>query len=259
MMTFIIVNYKSERCILNCIASIYDKIGSPTSFEIIVVNNDKEEKLEEASKNYPDVKIVPAGENIGFGAANNLGAELANRKYLVFLNPDVEILSSNVEKILEEFKKNESIGVIGSQLLTPEGKVQKWCAGREINIMDLVRNNLGFPKSRKIWRSKGKKEADWVAGTALFVPKKLFDEIGGFDENFFMYFEDIDLCKRVRNLGKKIIYFPQFCVRHRGGESYQDRKIQKRDYYKSQEYYFKKHFGLWPMRLVKLARKFNFS
>lgn len=259
MMTFIIVNYKSEQCILNCLASIYDKVSSLAGFEIIVVNNDKEEKLEKVVESYPEVKIVPSGENIGFGAANNLGAQLASREYLVFLNPDVEILSADIGTVLEEFRKNESLGAIGSRLITPEGKVQKWCTGREINLLDLARNNLGFPRSRKIWKSKVKTETDWVAGTAFFIPKKLFNEMGGFDENFFMYFEDIDLCKRIRSLGKKILYFPEFCVRHRSGESYRDKKTQKRDYYNSQEYYFKKHFGVWAMRLVKIARKFNFS
>lgn len=259
MMTFIIVNYRSERCIERCIASIYEKVSPEIDFEIIVVNNDKEKKPEELIKNYPDVKAVSSGGNVGFGAANNLGAKLAKWEYLVFLNPDVEILSSKAEAVLEEFKKDESIGAIGVRLVTPEGKVQKWCAGYEINIIDLARNNLGFPKSQKIWKSKIKKEADWVSGTAFFISKKLFGEIGGFDENFFMYFEDIDLCKRIRNVGKKILYFPNFCVRHKSGESYQDKKTQKKDYYKSQEYYFKKHFGVWPMKLVKIARKLNFS
>lgn len=258
-MTFIIVNYKSERCILNCLASIYDKTSSQTGFEIIIVNNDKGEKLEKITENYPEVKVTHSGENIGFGAANNAGAQLASREYLAFLNPDVEILSSNTEAVLEEFKKDGSIGVIGGRLITPEGEVQKWCAGREINMLDLIRNNLGFPSGRKIWRSEIKREADWVAGTALFIPKKLFDQVGGFDESFFMYFEDVDLCKRIRNLGKKVFYFPKFCVCHRSGGSYKDEKIQKKDYYNSQEYYFKKHFGVWAMRLVKIARKFNFS
>jgi GT2 family glycosyltransferase len=253
--SIIIPNYRSEHYLKTNIASVYDKIGpSNLTFEVIIVNNDKEATLEEIRSQFQRVIVVDQGKNIGFGAAINLGVKKAKGKYLFFLNPDCEIISQNIECVINEFEENLKTGIIGSQLIGSDDEIQEWSAGAEITIINLIRNNIGLSNSRKIWRKKSKVKANWVAGTALFVRKDLFDEIGGFDERFFMYFEDADLCKRARNYGRDVYYLPDFKVRHFGGGSYENKKVQKENYYNSQEQFFKKYYGMPGYLIVKTLR-----
>lgn len=239
--SIIIPNYRSKRCLKDSLASIYGKVIPWVSCEIILVNNDEKEDISGIKEEFPDIKIIDHKKNIGFGAANNLGAKTASGRYLFFLNPDCKIISNNIRQIIDEFEADDSVGIIGSQLLEISGKIQKWSAGGEIDFISLIWNNLGMSKDKKTWKIKNPSQVDWVAGTALFARAGLFEEIGGFDENFFMYFEDVDLCKRIRKAGKRVTYFPAYKIFHQGGSSYSSEKIQKKHYYNSQELYFKKN------------------
>lgn len=265
-LSIIIVNYQSEEYLKKCLNSLQSKINN-LNFEVLVVNNG-DKKLSAVSfrdsSASPDIlsgyaqngiKIINLGENMGFGKANNLGAKKANGEYLLFLNPDTEIVSENIEGLLNEFSSNPNIGIIGPKLITKSGNIQKWIAGYETGLASLIKNNLGIIKNKKIWDSKEKKEADWVTGAALFIRKDLFEKLGGFGEKFFMYFEDEDLCKRARQMGYRIIYYPNFIVRHLGGKSFGDKNVQKKYYYASQDYYFQKHFGKFTAFWVRVLRR----
>jgi len=258
-LSIIIVNFRSEDYLEKCLASVYKMVSGEILAEVVVVNNDEPDKLTEISKKFPGIKIIHQKENAGFGASNNLGVKIAQGELLLFLNPDTEIFSGNIEEIINEFEKNEKMGVIGPKLLKISGKSQEWSAGLEKNLWDLIRNNTGLIKSQKIWKSEKKIEAHWVAGTAMFTKKELFEKIGGFDEKYFMYFEDVDFCKGVRKAGKRIEYHPHFSVKHYGGKSYEGSDMQKKHYYDSQEYFFKKHYGKWQFVILKLLRKIFYS
>ncbi len=232
-----------------CLASLFRKLKN-INFEIIIVNNDTSDL-----KAIKRAKIINLKKNIGFGGANNIGAKKATGDFLCFLNPDTVILSENMNKIIEEFKKDPKIGVIGPRLISEYGETQRWCAGVTTTPWDLIKNNMGIKKSRNIWESKIKKEAGWISGAALFIPRELFLKLKGFDENFFMYFEDMDLCQRAKKIRKKIIYFPKVKIKHWCGKSSADTKTQKREYYQSQDYYFKKYYGGPISWTIKLLRK----
>lgn len=276
-LSIIIVNHQSQEYLEKCLASLESKIKN-FNFEIFVVNNgDKEpcgmsfraldasQGVEEsrdpsASPNIlldfaqDDMKIINSKENLGFGRACNLGAQEARGEILWFLNPDTEVVSGKISLLLDMFSNNSKVGIIGPRLITEEGKTQEWSAGTETTLWDIIKNNLGFPASKKIWESREKKECDWVSGAAMLVQKDLFQKIGGFDENFFMYFEDIDLCRRASQLGYKIIYYPDFVIKHFGGKSFKNNGEQKKLYYTSQDYYFQKHFGKITAFWVKVLR-----
>ena len=132
------------------------------------------------------------------------------------LNPDTEIDGENIRDVLEEFLRDGNVGVIGGGIIDNAGEKQEWSAGRELSFYDLFRNNLRLSRSKAIWNSSRKTICDWVAGTALFIRGDLFEKLGGFDERFFMYFEDMDLCRRVRQGGKQVMFFPDFNIFHRG-------------------------------------------
>jgi hypothetical protein len=250
-LSVIIVIYKGEKFLKNCLASVFDKIKN-IRFEIILVNNGEKDIILE---DFPTIKIIKTRTNLGFGRGHNLGIKSAKENMLWILNTDTEVLAGDVENVLREIREKRGIGVIGVRLMSENNRVQPWSAGVEPTIWGLIRNNLGFPASRAIWQSAKKREVDWVSGTSLFIRKDIFDKLGGFDEKFFMYFEDIDLCKRAREAGYKVVYYPEFAVRHFGGKSFENSELQKKYYYQSQDYYFEKHFGKFQSGLVKLLRK----
>jgi len=238
--SIIIVNYRSEQYLEKCIASIYNW-SNPDFFEIIVVNNDQECDLSKVAEKYDEVSVFDSKKNIGFGAACNLGAKSANGELLLFLNPDTQFLSDYVSELLKEFANNtENIGIIGPRLITDDGKTQEWCAGKTITPWQIIKNNLGIIENKKIWESQKNIFTDWVSGAALAIKRDVFEKIGGFDKNFFMYFEDDDLCRRVRRLDYKICYFPTISVLHSGGKSYGNVFRQKAQFYKSLAYYMMK-------------------
>ena len=252
-LSIIVVNYKSQDYLKGCLASVFAKIGGQLPFEVIVVNNDVEADLASVQSANPSIKIIQNKKNQGFGEGNNLGAKTARGEFLFFLNPDTEIISTNILELLEEFIKNPEIGIIGSQLLTTEHIAQEWGAGKAPSLWGILKNKL--KKENKFQEEKTDKQLfDWVSGTALFIRRELFEKINGFDENFFMYFEDVDLCLRVRKLGKKVLRFADFPVLHYGGKSYDEKRTQKKQYYQSQDYYFKKHFGFFQASLLKILR-----
>lgn len=256
-LSIIVVSYQSQRRLARCLDSIGKKIMPAVATEVVVVNNDPTENLEEISNKFPEVAVFNNQRNKGFGQACNLGAGYASGDVLLFLNPDTEIFSENITDVIGELKNNTA-SIIGSGLLTENEKIQKWSAGEEINLADILRNNLGFPRSRKIWKKSKRTPCAWVAGTAMFVKKELFQKLSGFDEKFFMYFEDVDLCRRARLLGHEVLYFPDFRVWHKSGESYENKRKQKKNYYRSQDYYFKKHRNSLEAVLLKFFR-FIFS
>lgn len=254
-LSVLIVNFASASYLEDCIASIYLKFGNFLSWEVIIINNDKDD-LSKFPLDFSRVKILNSNGNTGFGSGINMGAKEACGEFLLALNPDTEIISENIESVLDEFSKDEKIGVISGRTTSRKGVSQPWSVGKELTFLELIMNNIGLSRSRKIWNSSKKIECDWATGTALFIKKDLFNKLGGFDENFFMYFEDMDLCKRIRNFGKKIIFFPEFEIYHSSGKSYLNKKLQKRHYYDSMEYYLKKHGKFKTQKFVKIIRKF---
>lgn len=257
-LSIIIVNYKSRAYLEKCLTSIFAKIAVTLPYEVIVVNNDLKSELDGLVVLFPAVKIIQNSQNSGFGSANNLGAKEAQGDLLFFLNPDAEIMTKNILSVLDEFENNQSLGIIGSRIMTPKGKIQKWIAGTKITLWSVLRNNFKLIADNKYWQSTKPVKVFWVAGTALFITRKLFEQLNGFDEKFFMYFEDVDLCNRAQMHNKEVLYFPDFSVLHYSGKSFAVKKKQKKQYYLSQDYYFKKHLGFFQTSLLKIMRFFSF-
>ncbi len=253
--SILIVNYRSEKYLEKCIASLYLKIKNKIEAEILIINNDSKTKLIKVAKKYPSVQIINSQKNIGFGAGHNLGVKQAQGEFLFFLNPDAEILSVNIQKIITLLENNTKIGILGGKLIDDFGVVQKWNAGAQLDFKELIKNNLGLTRSKNFWQSQTKQEVDWVSGAALLIRKNDFIKVGGFDEKFFMYFEDLDLCRRIKNQKKQILFYPDLLIKHEGGKSYSNPKKQKKDFYLSQEYYFEKYSNSIITSIIKTIRR----
>ena len=253
--SFIIVNFNSAHSISLCLASLHNTHLKSHEYEVIVVNNDvSETKALEMLQAQHSFKLIHTHSNIGFGAACNKGATHALGNILGFINPDAQFISGNVREIHTQFECNPSVGIIGLKLLTGQGDTQAWSAGVRVTLWDILRNNLGFPKSKSLWRSQVPITVDWVSGASLFIPRDLFTSVHGFDTRFFLYFEDNDLCERILKQKKSILYFPFISIRHTSGQSSSSKKQQKYDYYKSQTLYFSLHRPKWEGWCIKTLR-----
>lgn len=250
LLTIQIVNYNSRENLRACLHSIRENVSDSRNHQIIIINND-EEKLENFSDEF-GVDLIEKNENVGFGRAHNLGLGKSRGEYIFFLNPDTKIFSGTVEKMLGVFSADEKIGIVG-----PIHFDEKEISNEEhFGVRKTPFSTIG----KKIFRDKEKSgtegffETDWVSGGAMMIKKDLFSELGGFDENYFMYFEDVDLCLRAKKKGWKVAVHPEAKIFHKSGQSFSSNREKKKYYYDSQVYYIKKNFGpLWAW-FIKILR-----
>lgn len=241
--SIIIVNYRSEHYLDKCLVSIYGA-SDARQFEIIVVNNDRKTDLHKIAEKYPTIKIFNCKKNVGFGAACNYGANKSRGNILFFLNPDTQFLNNYIGDVLKKIKEaDKRVGIIGPKLMTDDGETQAWCAGKDQTIGQRIKNKTWMGESKEIWESKEEIFVDWVSGAALVIKKEIFEKIEGFDENFFMYAEDLDLCAKTRDLGYRVLYCPQMVILHSGGKSRENVFKQKIQFFRSSFYYIKKRIS----------------
>ena len=250
--SFIVVNHNSENFLEKCLDSIRKNV-SAFSYEIIVVQNDGKHCF---MNNESDIFQISLPENRGFGSACNAGAKKAAGRILFFLNPDTQFLTNNLA-LISNCLANKEIAIAAPQLFTKDGAPQKWGYGNKITPWSIIRSKIFFKKINSFPIAEDKKEimVDWVSGAAIAITKDTFMSVGCFDENFFMYYEDVDLCHRLRSCGKKIVVLPELQVRHVGGQSYAEGHTQKSDYYTSQDYYLKKNFCCVSATMMGLLRR----
>lgn len=255
MISIIIVNYKSVQLLHQCLGSIAKHSlnqdnSERVNFEVIIVNNDIGEFI--LAKNYPfSTQVINVYRNIGFGPANNLGAKKASGRYLFFLNPDTELTGGSLENMFAYLEQNQNVGVLGPKIiLKRQNRPQPWTCGKKTSLGGIIFRNT----FKKPWNKPIASSVDWISGTAMMVRKDLFDALGGFDEQFFMYFEDQDLCIRIKQLGKEVLFFPYARVDHYDGKSWENQRQKKEAYYSSQDYFFKKHYGNTKAIFLKLLR-----
>lgn len=243
----IIVNFNSKDFLKNCLESLFECL-SGFDYEIILVNNDKTP----LPKAYGSkVSVIEIGQNIGFGTACNQGAKFAKGKILFFLNPDTVINKFDFEKVKQRFAKSDT-AILAPCIFFQDGLLQPWSAGTFLSFKLLLKSKLGLTKDISL--DKNRIDFDWVSGAAFLIPKKIF-HLYEFDEKFFMYFEDMDLCKRIKNDGFQIKRIGFLEIQHLGGKSYSDKKLQKKHYYDSQDLFFQKHHGVISYLILKTIRK----
>lgn len=264
--SIIIVNYRVEHELFACLASIGAHIKG-IKYEVIVIENDTKTNLTKKLYKYKFVKYIKTNENLGFGAGNNVGAKHASGEYLFFLNPDTEIDSGSLKQLLSQFS-NKKIGIVSPLLLDKTRKAYSLQGTRKLTpiraLFSLSVVNKIWPNNpiaRSFWLKNIDKsrpyEVDVVPGTALIISKKLFEKINGFDENFFLYFEENDLCDRVKALGYKMFINPSLKVIHIWGASTQHEKRKEEIFNKSRFYYFKKKYGIFIALLTTWLMEFN--
>ncbi len=268
--SIIIVNYKVKKEILNCIDSIYSS-NSSVSFEIIVVDNDSKNNLKKALiKKYPNVKYIKSPHNLGFGAGINYGEKIAKGEFLFFLNPDTIVKKGAIENLYKFIRNKKKIGLVaplllknnkalyslqGTKILSPKNAIFSLTILGNIFKNNKIANEYWL----KDWNKNKNKEVDVVPGTAFMVKKDFFEKIGMFDEQFFLYFEEFDLCKRIRDLGYKNYIITSAKVIHKWGVSTKQLKNKDSIFKKSRLYYFRKNYGLISSFFVELTSRLSIN
>ena len=231
-LTIVIVSFKSEDILHRCIKSIDKK------YPIIVVENSIDKKLKlELEQKYLNVNCILPKENLGYGGGNNLGLSKVKTNYTLILNPDVILMENSIENFFTTVNKFPNFGIIAP--ISANEKYDNFNHEKDINI----------------------KEVENVKGFAMFFNMKNLKKSNFFDDNFFLYLEEIDLCKRVRLMDAKIFIDPSIKVEHSGGSSHvseinKSMELSRNWHWMWSSFYFnKKHYG-YLSALIKIFPKF---
>ncbi len=228
--SIIIVTYNSEKEIDNCIISLLPQLHEING-EIIIIDNNSTDNTISQINNFEckNISIVRNNGNFGYTKANNQGIKNAKSDYILFLNPDTIVPNGTIKNLLDEIIDNKNLWAIAPQLRFPDGSVQKSCR-RFPRRRDILYESIGLSKIFKnskefnYWKMGDFDHnktilVDQPAGAALLIPKNIIAEIGLLDEQFPMFFSDVDLCKRIWDRGNNIQYSTNSYITHKGGAS----------------------------------------
>ena len=275
LLDIIIVNYNSTDYLLRCLESIFNDLREIPA-KVFVRDNASRDDIDRINAIFPQVDVSISSYNMGFAKATNKALRMSTAKYVLILNPDTIVVRGFFKTIIEFMEQNLNVGVIGPKILNQDGSVQasarsfpspftaffgrssflsKWFPSNRLTIQNLLTT-----------RSDGQSpmEVDWVSGACMLVRKEAVREVGLMDENFFMYWEDADWCKRMREKGWKVVYFPGASIIHYVGISSEKAICRSTiEFHKSSYKLFKKHSGpflrlLSPLAIAGLSVRISF-
>lgn len=262
-LSVVIVSWNTCELLRDCLASaIREGAG-----EIFVVDNGSVDGSPQmVRREFPEVRLLEPGDNLGFARANELALPLASGRHLMLLNPDTVVLPGAFQKLIAYLDAHPRVGALGPMLLNPDGTLQP-SACRFPSLLTEFYEWFGlrglFPKNRALgrlyygYRADKPMNADWVIGACLLVRQEVYLQVGGLDGRFFMYGEELDWCYRIRQAGWQIHYLPQAQVIHYGGQSAQKAASpQLVEYFRSRHQFHHKHHSpavRWAMRLLYIT------
>ncbi|MBR3942957.1 MAG: glycosyltransferase family 2 protein [Clostridia bacterium] len=264
-LSIIIVNYNTKDLLLDCICSIHQNPPAG-DYEILVADNNSVDGSEVCA-DMDKVTFLPMGENLGFSKANNKALARAKGEYILFLNPDTLILKGTLDMCIDALAENPEYGCAGCRVLMENGKLDLACRRGFPTLKNSLFKFTGLDKLFKTrffagynllyMPEDGVYPIDCIVGAFMLFPKTVLDKIGGFDERFFMYGEDVDLSYRVHLAGFKTLYNGTCSIIHKKRASSKKSKVAKQAFYESMWLYYEKHHAqnhsAFPNRLVKCA------
>jgi hypothetical protein len=253
MIDIIVVNWNAGVGLLECVRSIIQH-GEGLVEKIVVVDNDSSDGSTVQVEDEPAITMVHAGANLGFGKACNRGARLCDSEYLLFLNPDAKLMAGSLAAALNFMRQpsNARVGVCGIQLIDEQGRLARSCS-RFHSVGSFAAHALGLNRIRCLralghtmeeWPHTTTRAVDHVIGAFYLIRRSLFESLGGFDERFFLYFEDVDLSMRVSGAGWESVYLADAQAFHAGGGTSRQVKAARLFYsLRSRLLYGFKHFS----------------
>lgn len=271
--SIIFLNYNSAALLKQNLEGLLSE-GLPPETEVILVDNGEKSRVMDGEINLVDylgknllegVLYIKNKANIGFGAACNAAAYRASGEVILFLNPDCFISGADIQKMVDCFKSNPRLGAIGPKIINNRGGDLPWSYGGEITRWGRIflsrkkKNALIKTTHIECTRNTPALTDDltpvvWISGACMMVRKEIFERNGGFDERFFMYFEDQDLCMRIAGKGFRVARLLGVSAVHLESKSGMPWNLRKKIYYKSQGRFFLKHYGILAFVVILILR-----
>lgn len=266
-LSIVILCWNDLRVIGDCLQSIYSGTHD-AELEIIISDNGSTDGcIDFIRKTYPQVRLIENGTNLRFAKGNNVAIQAAIGEYILILNPDTIIHPGSLDKFLEFADRHPEAGAFACRVVNTDGSYQEsarpfptirgdWVAALYLRKLAYL-SDYFISDTYTGWNGDTGRRVDWQAGCCILLCGKLLKEIGGFDEQFFYYYEDVDLCRRVWEAGSPILYTPEATITHIGGQSTKrfplrfelDKQLTRYRYY--YKYYGKR--GVRRCRWVSLA------
>jgi len=252
--SIIIVNWNSANYLTDCIVSIYKQTKN-IKFEILVIDNGSYDGCDKIlKKEFPEVKFIQSKENIGFSRANNLASKYSSGETLLFLNPDTLVIGAAISQMYSFLYSTPEAGAVGCKLLNSDLSLQTSCLqafpsiinqALDIEYLKLLLPNLKLWGIKPLFSNKTEPtKVDVISGACIMIKREVFEKIGLFSNEYFMYSEDVDLCYKIRKNGYEVYYLNEEKIIHHGGGS----SVNKKDSFfqvllmkESRMIYFKKN------------------
>lgn len=227
-LSVVVVNWNTKEMLKGCLESVFSSF-TQTPKEVIVVDNHSIDGSQEmVKKEFPNARLIENKDNLGFSRACNQGIEESQSEYVAVLNSDTLVSPAAFGQIVDFMDKHEQAGIAGPKLLDEDGSVQLSCrnfpsfkeaAGHA--FAGILNQANPYTRSYRLadWDHQTVREVDWVSGACMVLRKKALEEVGLFDESYFMYLEDVDLCYRMHQAGWKVYFYPDAQVTHISGQS----------------------------------------
>lgn len=275
-LTVVTVNFNTKKFTIDCIESVFASTKG-INFEMIVVDNASSDgsvaaiKKFKKDKNLKDLRVVVSKKNLGFAGGNNLGIKKADSRYILFLNSDTVVKNNVLSEMVTWMDEHDDVGVSSCALKNSDGSMQgtggyfpslirvfSWMTIQDLPLVDLIIKPFHpmKPKAGSAGSSfyTKKRQLDWVTGAFALVRKEVLDQVGGFDEEYHMYTEEVDLFYRIKKKGWKVYYLPQWSVVHFGGAS-STAEFPIIQEYKGIKRFYKKHYPSWQLPVVRFLLK----
>jgi GT2 family glycosyltransferase len=254
--SILIISYNTRELTLACLRSVYRQT-SGLAFEVIVVDNDsKDGSADAVEAEFPQVRVIRQSENLGFARGNNLAAHVAIGQWLLLLNPDTEVYDNAIARLVQFAGAHPQGGIYGGRTVFPDGSLNiASCWNRAtpwsvfcqaVGLTSAFRGTKLFdPEAIGSWKRDSIRQVDIVSGCFLLISRRLWSELGGLDEAFFMYGEEADLCLRARTLGYHPLITPSATIMHLVGASSKTRTDKLVLLLQAKVELIKRH---WPVR-----------
>jgi N-acetylglucosaminyl-diphospho-decaprenol L-rhamnosyltransferase len=260
VLSVIIVNWNTRDLLAQCLQSVYDTAGKLQPEVIVVDNASTDGSPAMLRQRFPQVHLIENRENVGFARANNQAIERCEGDYVLLLNSDALLLANAAQAMLNLAEAKPRAGIVGAHLLNADSSFQAsytpfpnlWQEFLILSGLGRILYGCWYP-SRGPEEDKGPQIVDYVEGACMLVRREAFEDVGGLDEGYFMYAEEVDWCYALREKGWQVWYQPTAKVIHLGGGSSRNRRTQREaDLYRSRVRFFRKHYGDKAAWLLKL-------
>jgi N-acetylglucosaminyl-diphospho-decaprenol L-rhamnosyltransferase len=261
-LSIILVSFNTREHLERCLASLHEPPPS-TSHEIIVVDNGSSDGSLEAAARWPGLRVIDAGSNRGFSAANNIGVRASQGSALLFLNSDTIVPAGAIDRLMDELRAHPDATVVGPRLVDAKGRTELSFGAMisplaEFRQKRLVRGlaNGDRPVVAEVEAlARQEQWPDWVSGACLLVRRAEAEAAGLFDERYFMYTEDVDFCAAIRSRGGRVLFTPTVEIVHLGGRSKATAPAATQAAYRrSQQAFYEKHHP-WLAPLLRIYTK----